>query len=57
MGIIYFYLLDYCLEIEHKTIKTAGMNRVLQALFSTPADCETGTDTDNLLKAVAKIHH
>jgi len=41
------YLLDYCLEIKPKPIKTAGVNRVLQALFSTPADCETGTDTDN----------
>jgi len=47
MGITYFYLLDYCLEIKPKPIKTAGVNRVLQALFSTPADCETGTDTDN----------
>lgn len=52
-----FCLLDCCLEIERKHIEAACAlvefcNKSVQYIFSTPAECEAGTDADKLLNAL-----
>jgi len=52
-----FCLLDCCLEIERKHIEAACVlvefcKKSVQYIFSTPAECEAGTDADKLLNAL-----
>jgi DNA replicative helicase MCM subunit Mcm2 (Cdc46/Mcm family) len=53
-----FCLLDCCAEIERKHIEAACVlvefcKKSVQYIFSTPAECEAGTDADKLLNALA----